>query len=261
MKFGVCQEPRFAPALAVAGFDYIEVNVQSHLMPSAPESDFAPMADILKSLPIPPYAANCFLPGNLKVTGPNVDWHAVQKYVGVAMARAERVGMQIIVFGSGGARGVPDGFSFDEATSQLAQFGQIAGSIAAEHGVTVVIEPLNRGECNILTSVPEGASLAKKVNLPRFQLLVDAYHWARENEPVSNITDHGALIKHAHLATYPTRKAPGLEETDFTPFYKALKSINYSGGLSIEGGWGDIEKDAPAALARMKSDAKTAGII
>lgn len=261
MKFGVCTEPKFAQTLANVGFDYVEVNVQAHLMPNAPEADFAPMADLLKSLPIPPYAANCFLPGSLRVTGPNVDWHAVQKYVGIAAARAERVGMQIIVFGSGGARNVPDGFSFEEANDQLAQFGQIAGSIAAEHGVTIVIEPLNKKESNILTNVPEGASLARKVNLPRFQLLVDAYHWALENEPASNIIEHADLIKHAHLATYPNRKVPGTEETDFIPFYKALKAINYSGGLSIEARWDDIEKDAPIALARMKADAAAAGIL
>lgn len=261
MKFGVCQDPKFASVLADAGFDYIEVNVQAQLVPHAPESEFAPIADQLKSLPIPAYAANCLLPASLRVTGPTVDWHAVQAYIGIAMARAERVGIQIVVFGSGSARNVPEGYSFTEAEAQLVQFGQLAGSIAAEHGVTIVIEPLNKAECNILTTVPEGAALANKVNIPSFQLLVDAYHWARASEPVTNITDFGTLIKHAHLATYASRLAPSVEEADFLPFYKALKAINYSGGLSIEGRWTNLAAEAPIALAKMQADAKIVGLL
>ena len=42
----------------------------------------------------------------------------------VAWARLARLGTQIVVFGSGGARRVPEGFSKEEAFKQLVEFGK-----------------------------------------------------------------------------------------------------------------------------------------
>ncbi|MDX2111473.1 MAG: sugar phosphate isomerase/epimerase family protein [Verrucomicrobiota bacterium] len=259
MKFGICTGLEGAQDAANAGFDYIEINVQAHLKPEAPEAEFLPVFKQIMSSPVPCYAANCFVPGHLKITGPAVNWDALEKYLVTAFARAERAGVRVIVFGSGGARQVPDGFSRSEANLQLARFGRLCDSLAKEHDVTVVVEPLNRGECNILNSVNEGAHLVHAVDLSHFRLLVDAYHWAKENEPAGDIVTHGALLKHAHIATYPARKAPGLEATDFQPFFNALKAAGYSGGLSIEGGWNSMAVDAAPALAEMRRCAIIAG--
>ena len=37
-------------------------------------------------------------------------------------------------------------------------------------------------------------------------------------------------------------------------FVKALKSIRYSKGISIEGGWNNMALDAPKVMARIKRD-------
>ena len=135
-----------------------------------PESDdFTPILAAYASATLPVRAFNVFLPGDLKITGPAVDWPAVQTYVDEALRRVHLIGAKTVVFGSGGARNVPEGFSFEEANEQLVRFLYIVASVAEVLGITVVIEPLNRLESNVINSVPAGVELAEAVDSPRFR--------------------------------------------------------------------------------------------
>jgi sugar phosphate isomerase/epimerase len=125
--------------------------------------------------------------------------------------------------------------------------------IAGEHGVTIAVEPLNRGETNVLNSVSEGLQYVKDVDQPAFRLLVDAYHWAKENEPTADIVAAGPWLAHAHIATYPRRLPPGVEACDFAPFFTALKQAGYNLRISVEAGWGDIPTQAAPALKVMRN--------
>jgi len=89
------------------------------------------------------------------------------------MDRAARVGAEIIVFGSAGAKNVPVGFPMNVAWRQIVDLLQHLGPLAAERGLTIAIEPINRQEANIVTLAAEGLRLAREVNHPRVQLLVD----------------------------------------------------------------------------------------
>ena len=171
-------------------------------------------------------------------------------YVTTTFARAEQAGVQVVVFGSGGARQVPDGWSRDEANRQLAAFGRMLAPIAARHGVTVAIEPLRKAECNILNTVAEGAALARTVNHPALALLVDGYHWATDGDASEAIVEHRSRLAHTHIATTAHRLAPGMEACDFRSFFDALRRANYTGRMSIEGGLGNPAATLPVA-ARM----------
>jgi sugar phosphate isomerase/epimerase len=124
--------------------------------------------------------------------------------------------------------------------------------ISADHGVTIAVEPLNRGETNILNSVSEGLEYVKDVNHPAFRLLVDAYHWAKEKEPATDIITAGPWLAHAHISTYANRLPPGAEVCDFAPFFAALKQGRYDLGLSIEARWDDLNAQARSALQELK---------
>ena len=56
-----------------------------------------------------------------------------------------------------------DGFDRAQAWDQLVTFGRMLGSLARRHNVTIVVEPLNRDECNVLNTVGESAGLATAV--------------------------------------------------------------------------------------------------
>jgi len=74
----------------------------------------------------------------------------------------------------------------------------------------------------------------------------------REDESAEEIVKYGAILKHFHIAERENRTAPGTAGDDFTPFFDALKKINYGGCISIEGGWDDFEKRLEPALKYMK---------
>ena len=240
MKLGVCAQPEAAEVLAAAGFDYIEVNVVRDLQPEVPDDALPAPPAALRDLPLPAPVANVFLPGALKLTGADVDPAAAERYVRTAFARAAAAGIAIIVFGSGAARRIPDDFDRERAWAQLVDFGRLIGPLAVDHGVTIAVEPLNYAECNVLNTVAESAAYVRDVDHPGVRLLVDAYHWARNEEPTNAIVAAGPLLVHAHIATYANRLAPGQEPCDFAPFFGALRNAGYAGALSVEAR-GDVD--------------------
>jgi sugar phosphate isomerase/epimerase len=252
MRYGVCGEPGIAAILAEAGYDYIELHVQRDLKTDQDGESVESQLERMRTLPLPAAVANCFVPAQLKITGPDVDLQALKRYVVTAFERAARVGIETIVFGSGGARRVPEGYDREDARQQLLDFGRMIAPIAGEHGITVVVEPLNRRECNIFTSVGECAEYVRQVDHPNLRLLVDAYHWALEQDSYQDLVEAMPLICHAHMATYGSRMAPGLEACDFSAFFRALSEGGYAGRLSIEGRWTDIGAEAAQALAELK---------
>lgn len=261
MRYGVCADPQAAGALAAAGFDFIELNVQRHLQPLADEATFTETLRQIEAASLPAIAANSFYPGHLKITGLEVDWAALEAYARTAFARAQAAGVRTIVFGSGGAREIPEGFDRDLAWTQLVRFGKLLGPLAGAHNVTVVVEPLNRtrGECNVLNTVAESAALVNDVDHPNVRLLVDAYHWGLDRESPDTIVEHAHLVHHVHIATVQNRLAPGFEPADFSSFFHALREGGYDGPVSIESRWDDLEGQAATAYATLVGLARAAG--
>lgn len=253
MTIGVCCSPDQSSAFAAAGFDYIEINVQSHLKPHSSDDDFAPMRAQLAASPLPCRCANCFLPASLKVTGPHIDHTALSQYVDTACRRAHDAGLSVIVFGSGGARHIPDQFPRDTAWQQLLRFACMAGDFAARYGVIIAVEPLSRRECNVFASVAETAAFVRQVAHPAVRLLVDAYHWHANGEPVDDIVAAAPLIFHSHIATYANRLFPGDEPCDFSPFFSALQRGGYHASVSIEAQWDGSPDSAARAAALLRS--------
>jgi sugar phosphate isomerase/epimerase len=73
-----------------------------------------------------------------------------------------------------------------------------------------------------------------------------------ENESPSNITKYGHLLYHTHIAEKTGRSAPGVNNEDFTPYFKALKEVKYEGRMAIECSWKNLEEQAPNALLFMR---------
>ena len=255
MNIGVCGSPEVAAPAAAAGFDYFEWSVQAFLQPLAKASAFEQALAAVEAAPLPCPVCNCFLPGDLKVTGPAVDDAALDAYVATACARAEVAGVDTIVFGSGAARQVPEGFDRAEAERQIVAFLKRLGPVARRHGVFIAIEPLRRAECNILNTVAESARLTRRVNDPAIRLLVDGYHWACNAEAEEDIVAAAPLFRHMHVATRTSRRAPGAEPCEAVPrFLRTVRRIGYTGRLSFEGRLGNPAAELPAAAALLRAD-------
>ena len=259
MQLGLCAHPADLAAFKELPFDFIEGHVQNFLKPEAPDADFAPLAAAARASQRPMPSANCFLPADLKVTGPVVDQSRLARYTDKAFARGKSIGLTTIVFGSAGARQVPEGWPAARGFEQYVEALKIVAPIAANHGVTVVVEPLNRGECNLVNTIDEGAEAVQRCNHSSVRLLVDLFHMLRNGESPDPIARHAALIVHSHVAENVNRAAPGTNGDDFRPFLRALKKATACQRLAIECVWTEPMAAAAipalAALRRQLADA------
>ncbi|MCC6454414.1 MAG: sugar phosphate isomerase/epimerase [Caldilineaceae bacterium] len=246
MRIGCCCNIEEASIALAAGFDFIECKVTS-LLPEENGDAVSAMLAQHKAAPLPVAALNVFLPGALKIVGPEVDAGRIGRYVDNALARVQEIGSEIIVFGSGVARAIPDGFPAEEARKQIIAFLHRVADAAEDTGVTVVIEPLNRKESNVIHSVAEGVSLAEAVNRPNIQVLADFYHMDEEQEPLAQILEYQKWIKHIHVAD-TGRRAPGSGHYPYAEFADTLRQARYERMVSIECRWEDFQAEAAPAL-------------
>ncbi len=256
-EIGVCTGIENAGMLAEKGFSYFEGSVGNILAPASSDEKFDSILNLIKASPLPVKSCNSFLPGNLKCVGPEPDHEELLRYMEIAFKRAELAGVEIIVFGSGRSRGIPDDFPREKAREQFIDLCSAMAPIAEKYGVTVVLEPLNKGEVNFINSVAEGGEIVREVNHPNFRLLADLFHMLRENEGPESIVQYGDLLRHIHIAENTDRAAPGTNKEDFTPYFEALKKIGYSGRMSIECRWNDLESESGTSLQYIKDQLLT----
>lgn len=260
MRYGTCIGGKETENIAVAaklGFDYIETNFG--FLARSTDEEFDAFKAALKESSILCEAANCFMPNDLPMTGPEVNYEGIKAYVDKGMSRGSEIGLKIVVFGSGGARRIPEGFSYAEGIRQLGYFlGEIVSPIAEKYGITVVIEPLRAQECNMINTVNEGVMLSVLAGKANIQTLADIYHMKFAHETPDNIKLVKGSLYHAHISNpMPEGVAkryymkPG-DECDYKAFVDALRFAGCE-RCSIEASTSDFANDAAEAIKILRA--------
>lgn len=232
-----------------AGFDFAEVGVG--MIMKLTEEEFASLAEM--QLPI--RAANSFIPFEYKIVsdGASDVGGDLYRYVEKALSRLSRLGVETVVFGSGGARRIPEGMTRAEGHEYIKKFLRMCNGIGERYGVTVAIEPLRASECNAINLTEEGARLADEVSLPRVKYLADAFHMAWGGEAPDALSSHRELPVHVHVSEAPDRTYPGSVDGKYlTAFASALSGTDYGGRVSVECGFSDFPKEAALAYDFVK---------
>ena len=251
VQVGYCAALSELEATKAAGFEYAELRTAE--VAALSEADYEKLAGKVKQLGIPVPVTNYFIPASIKVTGPAIDQAKQMEYVKQAFDRVSRLGVGIIVFGSGGARQVPDGFSKPEAFEQLVEFCRRIAPEAKAHKLTIAIEPLRKEECNIINTAGEGLALVEAVHDPNIQLMVDFYHLAVEREDPQIIIKAKDHLRHLHMANPEGRVFPlKWEEYDYAKFFENLRKIGYDRRISVEAQAKDFQKEAPLSIALLR---------
>jgi sugar phosphate isomerase/epimerase len=111
-----------------------------------------------------------------------------------------------------------------------------AASRAAEKGVRLVLEPLNRYESDVVNDSNEGLALVGEVGHNHLGLLLDTFHMNIEErsltEPFRKVMNADRLW-HVHLGD-SNRLPPGQGHIDFHSIVATLREIAYQGFLSAE---------------------------
>ena len=245
MKLGIYLDIQNDSLLPTGEFDFLEENVQTLLVPEADESEFKKRLDLARSISRPVKVANRLLPADLKCVGAAVDEGRLLTWGEAVFRRAEEMGLEIIVWGSGAARRVSEGFPRAQAREQFLRAVSLFAPLAERHAVTIVIEPVCRHDSNFIMSLADGADIVHGVGHPSVRLLADFWHMDVEGEPASEITRFADIIEHVHLSEFNMeRSVPGVNGHDFRPYLQALKAAHYNRGLVIESNLRDVTADA-----------------
>ena len=232
MRYGVSFNLALPQQVAMAkdaGFDYVECGFGG--LSRADEKEIEAYRRALEENAIRCEAANCFIPGDLPIIGTDYARKEMRDYIENGFRRGAPLGLQVVAFGSGGARALPKGVSFDEGFRQLGGFlRDVVSPLAAAYGVTVVIEPLRKSECNMIHTLDEGAMLAALADRDNISCLADVYHMWGAGDTFDDVRKLRGCIAHGHISnpetpdkaakrTFPLNK----REFDYKGFVKALR--------------------------------------
>ncbi|MBL7858621.1 MAG: sugar phosphate isomerase/epimerase [Cyclobacteriaceae bacterium] len=256
-QIGIVQNLERDSLLATAGFDCLVESVASMISPKNVSAEqFEQNLNRLKNLRLPVYAFNIFMPGELKLVGPAMDEAAILGYAEIVFQRCQQAGVHMIIWGSGGARRIPDGFTKKKATTQFISLARKVSSLAKKYNITLALENLNRTETNFINTLQEAHDVVKKVNHPNFRLCADIYHMLMENEPPARIESSKKYLVHVDIAEKNGRTPPGVDGEDFKPYLKALKKINYTGKIILECRWENLSTQAAPAFLYLEQQLK-----
>jgi sugar phosphate isomerase/epimerase len=116
----------------------------------------------------------------------------------------------------------------------LQQSIESCARVAADKGLMLAVEPINRYETNMINTVEEALKLIDQISYDNVKIMVDTFHMNIEERDIDEaILKAHDKIAHVHLAD-SNRLAPGLGHIDFRKVVDSLKRIDYRRYLSAE---------------------------
>ena len=253
MKYsiGVCTSLDRAMIAAGLGAEHIE----PAFWPTASldEQSFAAGVDTLHSSGLFVDAMNGMLPPSAVLYGTQEEIAPTLDLVRRGMERAAAVGCKTVVFGSGGARNIPDGMELSEAKRRIADMADRFCQIALPHGIRIAIEPLRAQETNFIHTLSDAAEISAMLpNCANLGVNPDIYHMLEGGEPFDELSKLGNRLLHVHICApdrhYPRHDRPEEDHAIYRDFFRALHTAGYRGTLSIEGIVKDMQAELPTAL-------------
>lgn len=112
-----------------------------------------------------------------------------------------------------------------------------ACTAAAAHGITILIEPLNRYDAPgyFLTTTDQAKDIIAAVAEPNMALMFDCYHvQLMEGDLTHRLTALLPIIGHIQFASVPDRGAPDDGEINYAHIFRVISELGYAAPLGAE---------------------------
>lgn len=107
-------------------------------------------------------------------------------------------------------------------------------SYAADRGVKITMEPINRYETDFIFSAADGMRLVEDLGYDNFGLMLDLFHMNIEDVSIEEgLRQAGDRLWHVHIAD-SNRHYPGSGHLDFDSIFTTLEEMGYQGYISAE---------------------------
>ncbi|WP_341933267.1 sugar phosphate isomerase/epimerase [Microbacterium sp. LWO14-1.2] len=105
---------------------------------------------------------------------------------------------------------------------------------AAERGIAVSLEVVNRYETNVLNTARQALGYLAEVDRPNLGIHLDTYHMnIEESDMFAPVLDAAPALRYVHIGE-SHRGYLGTGTVDFDTFFKALGRIGYDGPIVFE---------------------------
>jgi D-psicose/D-tagatose/L-ribulose 3-epimerase len=127
-----------------------------------------------------------------------------------------------------------------DAGNRAAQLQRAADSLretagyAAERGIRLALEPLNRFETDLINTTKQALELVGLIGADNVGLLIDTFHMNIEEKSLGEAVKlAGPRVFHVQVSEND-RGTPGSGHVPWADFFEALSDINYRGQLVVE---------------------------
>jgi hydroxypyruvate isomerase len=118
------------------------------------------------------------------------------------------------------------------------------GRIAADHGLTLAIEPMTRLPHLMVRSIPDAVTLVSAADHPSVGIIFDTGHAAMtDGELLSALRRAEGHVALVQVADLPGRVEPGAGELEIADVLVAVAKSGYTGLVDLEHNWKSPTKD------------------
>lgn len=256
MRFGACigsKGPDFMEMVKEKGYDYFEGSF--YRLSGMEKSELEELRGQLDRIGMNYETFYVFFQGKAgyRLVGDDrTNFSEIKNYVLPMFEKAEYLGGKTVVIGSGKTRHIPDGFSREKAMEQYAEFLYLCAETAERSGISIAIEPLNRGETNFINTFKDGVDMCRFTGHKNLFVVADFFHIFMNQEGYSDIIANKEYLKHVHIArANEDRMQPTLaDKATCLEWADVLKKCGYDGRVSLEANY---STDAPIALEQARA--------
>ncbi|MGI5914876.1 MAG: hydroxypyruvate isomerase family protein [Anaerolineae bacterium] len=131
-----------------------------------------------------------------------------------------------------------DDESYEISRRRVVRNVRAIGKVAEDHGLTIVLEPLNTlvdHHGYWLRTMAQAVDIVQEVGSPAVKILMDIYHQQiTEGNNIANLTEYIDEIGHFHTAGVPGRHELVGGEQDYRAIFKAIDATGYDGYVGLE---------------------------
>jgi 2-dehydrotetronate isomerase len=153
-----------------------------------------------------------------------------QSAINEALDYAAAVGARYVHVMAGAAQGASAEAAFRESLGH-------ASARARPHGITILIEPLNRHDAPgyFLRTTDQAREIIADIAAPNLKLMFDCYHvQITEGGVIRRLEDLLPIIGHIQVASVPDRGAPDHGDLDYGAVFDALRALGYTEPVGAE---------------------------
>lgn len=237
--------PQHLAHIAELGFDVVELPLEQ-----PGDLTAAALLPLLEQHGLGASVVGAMAPGRALVDADGEAIAATQAYLRSCIDLAAEIGAPAVCGPFTAETGRTWRMDADERAATVRQLREHLAPVvehAADRGVRIGIEPLNRYETSLLTTVEQSLDALEPMLGEHLGLALDTYHLGIEERSTGGaIRAAGEHVVHVQVCG-SDRGAPGGDQTDWPAVRDALDAIDYRGPLVIESFTGENAAIAVAA--------------